>query len=702
MFKKIEFDKAVPIWAENRTHEMNCSLWFDTDIDYNDEVTLKIAGCNDYQVFVNGIFCFYGPARAARGYYCVDEVQIGKYLLLQKNKIEILVSAYNIDNFCFLNQDGFLCAEFVSGGQIFAETGGTAWRVRVQAEKIQKTQRYSFQRTFAEAYDFRREAVNEYLPIQICPKKNFIARDVPYPSFDREYISEVVHMGTVTQCVPKKLFQDRAIERAGNGVVGGFSVDELEICTVWEAQKLLFTSDRLMEQSESYDLLPDTYIKLSLLTELSGFIELDIVCQNDADIYITFDEILTDDSIDFTRLGCSNVLLYKLRKGQEYHIVSAQPYSLKYLDIACLNGKVELRNISIVRLDFDKKNICKNIKLTANEKIKAIYEAAVETFRQNTVDIYMDCPSRERAGWLCDSFFIARVEYLLTGKCVVERSFLANFLAEDNYYCEIPYGMLPMCYPADHADGVFIPNWAMWFGLQLKEYFSRTGDYDLILRFKEKMYRICSYFEKYENAEMLLEKLNGWIFVEWSRSNRLVKDINYPTNMLYYAFLCAVGELYGDNSLLKKAEKIKEAIRKNSRNGMFFCDNSVYNDSILELSGESTESCQYYAFFTGVAEPYVDKDLWDILVNDFGPKRKQTGAYTKIAPSNAFIGNYLRCDLLMRYGLKDQLEDDIVDYFYEMAKQTGTLWENDSTKASCNHGFASHVLIWLDYLGYLE
>lgn len=702
MFKKIEFDKAVPIWAENRIGEMNCSLWFDTEIDRKDNVMLKIAGCSDYQVFVNGIFCFYGPARAARGYYRVDEIRIEKYLSLPKNRIEILVSAYNIDNFCFLNQEGFLCAEFVSDDQVFAETGGGAWRVRSQVEKIQKTQRYSFQRTFAEAYDFRRGSVKEYLPVQICEEKNFIARDVPYPSLDREYISEVVHMGTVTRVEPKELFRDRAIERAGNGIVGGFPIDELEICTVWEAQKLLFTPNGIVVPKEPYNLLSDTYIKLSLPTELSGFIELDIVCQKDADIYITFDEILVDESIDFTRLACSNVLVYKLKKGQEYHILSAQPYSLKYIDIACLNGEVELRNIGLVRLDFDKKNIRKNIKPASDKRIRAIYEAAVETFRQNTVDIYMDCPSRERAGWLCDSFFLARVEYLLTGRCVVERAFLENFLAEDNYYREIPCGMLPMCYPSDHADGVFIPNWAMWFALQLKEYFSRSGDHLLVLEFKEKMYRLCSYFEKYENQEGLLEKLDGWIFVEWSRSNRLVKDINYPTNMLYYAFLLSIGELYGDNCLVEKAERLKTVIRRESRNGMFFCDNSVYNEGVLKLSGESTESCQYYAFFTGVAEPSVDEQLWNTLVNDFGPKRKQTGMYSEVARSNAFIGNYLRCELLMKYGLKDRLETDIVDYFYEMAKQTGTLWENDSTKASCNHGFASHVLVWLDYLGYLE
>jgi NAD(P)-dependent dehydrogenase (short-subunit alcohol dehydrogenase family) len=104
----------------------------------------------------------------------------------------------------------------------------------------------------------------------------------------------------------------------------------------------------------------------------------------------------------------------------------------------------------------------------------------------------------------------------------------------------------------------------------------------------------------------------------------------------------------------------------------------------------------------GVADIDTDSELWNILVNDFGSKRKQTCKYSEIAFSNAFIGNYLRCELLMRNGLKEQLEEDIRGYFLGMAKRTGTLWEHDSVMASCNHGFASHVLMWLDYLNYLQ
>jgi alpha-L-rhamnosidase len=56
----------------------------------------------------------------------------------------------------------------------------------------------------------------------------------------------------------------------------------------------------------------------------------------------------------------------------------------------------------------------------------------------------------------------------------------------------------------------------------------------------------------------------------------------------------------------------------------------------------------------------------------------------------------------MRAGEKEKLEQNIRGYFDYMALRTGTLWENDTPHASCNHGFASHVLVWLDYLGYLD
>ena len=62
-----------------------------------------------------------------------------------------------------------------------------------------------------------------------------------------------------------------------------------------------------------------------------------------------------------------------------------------------------------------------------------------------------------------------------------------------------------------------------------------------------------------------------------------------------------------------------------------------------------------------------------------------------VAPSNAFIGNFLRLMLLERFGMGQRILDETKDYFAYMADRTGTLWENDTPAASCCHGFASYV-----------
>ncbi len=72
--------------------------------------------------------------------------------------------------------------------------------------------------------------------------------------------------------------------------------------------------------------------------------------------------------------------------------------------------------------------------------------------------------------------------------------------------------------------------------------------------------------------------------------------------------------------------------------------------------------------------------------------------------ANSFIGNMLRIELLSRAGLSQQILDESIDYLLYMADRTGTLWENVNEVASCNHGFASHIIhtLYRDILGLRE
>jgi alpha-L-rhamnosidase len=312
----------------------------------------------------------------------------------------------------------------------------------------------------------------------------------------------------------------------------------------------------------------------------------------------------------------------------------------------------------------------------------------------------MDCPSRERAGWLCDSFFTARSAANLSGNSKVERNFLENFLLPERFE-NIPRGMLPMCYPADHYNGTFIPNWALWFVLQLEEYQMRSGDRQLVEALRPRVLALFDYFKKFRNEDGLLEKLDGWVFVEWSKANDFVQDVNYPTNMLYASAMAAAGRIYNIPELTQEAERIRGLIRRQSFDGEFFLDHAVRRGGKLEWPHDRSEVSQYFAFFFDVATPESHPGLWRTVTDTFGPERENTKALPDVYPANAFVGNVMRMEILSRYGRAAQVLKESVEFFYPMAVATGTLWENMDTSASCNHGFASHIVrvLYRDALG---
>ena len=206
-----------------------------------------------------------------------------------------------------------------------------------------------------------------------------------------------------------------------------------------------------------------------------------------------------------------------------------------------------------------------------------------------------------------------------------------------------------------------------------------------------------NYFEKHENSYGLLENLDGWNFVEWSKANEFVSGENFPTNMLYTMTLRKADKLFPGKGYSKKAISLTETICKMSYINGFFHDQALRNETdVLCVTDSVTETCQYYAFFTGVATRNTHADLLSKLVCDFGRKRKKTGVYKKIYPSNAFIGYFLRLEILAQNGYISEMLCDIEDYFLPMADSTGTLWEMNAPSASCNHGFASYVMVLLN------
>ena len=666
-------------------------------------VLLRVAASTLYRFFVNAKFRGYGPARGPHGYYRVDEWDITRDLSTGTNVIAIEVAGYNINSFHILNQPSFLQAEISEGTQVLAATGSRAkpFEAVLLSQRVQKVERYSFQRAFTEIYHLRSgaddwrskpEHVLHSEPCSVAVEKQLIPRRVPYPRFSRRQPEHCIMHGDVTVAAKvEKLWRPRFMTDIGPELLG-FTEQQLAEIPAFELQHVANGNIKPVQEPYSwtahFPLSARTFHTFDFGTNLTGFVGARIRVQTVTRVYLTFDEMLVDGDIDFKRLDTVNIIVYELGPGN-YNLESFEPYTLRFLKFLVLQGVCEVSQIYL--REYVNPNVWTAHFDSSDKGLNRLFAAGRETFRQNSVDLFMDCPSRERAGWLCDSYFTSRVEHRLSGDSTVEDAFFQNFLLPAGF-AHLPEGMLPMCYPADHYNGQFIPNWALWFVLQLQEYLARSGNRKMLQALRPKVVRLFDYFRPFQNQDGLLEKLKGWIFIEWSDANNYTQDVNYPTNMLYAAALEAAGKMYEMPAWVKQAEAVRQAIRQQSFDGHFFVDNAVREAGKLVPTRNRTETCQYYAFYLGTATREAFGSLWNVLLKDFGPPRKRTKRFPGIAGSNAFIGNVLRLELLSRYGSCQQLIDESREYLLYMAERTGTLWENIDTRASLDHGFASHIV----------
>lgn len=131
------FEKAAPVWVMGREKEMNLRVQFKTAVGKGKAVTAKIATSGIYQMSVNGKFVCYGPARAGRGFFRVDEIDLTPFADREQNTVIIEVCGYNARSYYLIKQDSFLTAELLTDGRVTAYTGND-FTARINPEYIKK------------------------------------------------------------------------------------------------------------------------------------------------------------------------------------------------------------------------------------------------------------------------------------------------------------------------------------------------------------------------------------------------------------------------------------------------------------------------------------------------------------------------------------------------------------------------------------
>jgi len=653
---------------------------------------LRLTARSAYRAWVNGRFAGYGPARAAHGHARVDEWNLTALLQPGANIVALEINALNVPCYVSAEEYPFVQAELVVDGDLVAATGSDQpWESLVPGERLQRVQRLSRQRGFVDAYrltpsssDWRNSPDARFVthPTERVAQPVLLPRRVPYPRFECVSPGRIIAEGSLSRGEPGKLYPwEEWLYKESGGNLAGYPRHE------WE---LDFTNEVSRWRHERG---VGRYRILDFGVNRTGFLKARVRCTQPVTLYLVGDEYLTDGDVDCRRLEYMAGVRWELAPGN-YELESFEVFTLRYLKVVILGGAVEVEVLSL--REYVRPTMAEFA--ASDPALGRIFAAADRTFAANTVDVFMDCPSRERAGWLCDSFFMARVEPLFTGNDDGNALFIENY-AVAPASSDLPPGMMAKCYPGDGLPSRnfqpgtlsnYIPNWPLWLVLQVAEFKQNGGDTGIVSAMERKIADLFRFFENYRNSDGLLEKLDKWVFVSWDDSNKHVQDVNYPTNMLYAAALESAGRVYGRDEWVNQAAAVRGQIRRQSWDGRFFVDNATRDATgQLNASGNHTEACQYYAFFCDVATPHTHPALWRELVEQCS--LTPGVAHPELPRAGALPAQHLRMILLSRYGETRRLAREIRDSFLPMVDLTGTLWEHEHPRNSCNHGFASHA-----------
>jgi hypothetical protein len=336
----------------------------------------------------------------------------------------------------------------------------------------------------------------------------------------------------------------------------------------------------------------------------------------------------------------------------------------------------------------------------SDDSLNRIHRAAVHTMECSIDDVYMDCPGRERAAWLNDSYWTSIGFLDLTGDIAYDRRFIRQFIDSQDAMSDYEGNVAPI-YPADcrrwrarpTGQGPITGHSFYWL-LQLERHLRLFGDAALKEKWRPAVERLIAGYQPYINAEGLLENKKWDAYFDWSDVQS--GPIFTPDNFLFSFTLARLGQCYNRADWQQLSARMAGAVDRLAWNP----DRELYTDNIArtgdQLSLGTGYSCltNYVALWTAMGEPARAERIWRQLKN-FHPAtldRQLISYETSLVRGNLFALIY-RFDYAARRGELDTLLRDLSETYLPMFERgQTTLSEHLGYHGSLCHAYNGYVV----------
>lgn len=696
------FQNALPIWRNEPEKQYNQFVGFHTQLNLKETTQLHIAisARSYYRLYLNGEMIASGPARTAVHHCRIDELTANAQ---GDCHIAIEVAAYSKPemycNDCTM-ETGMLIAEISdAAGHVLTATCQEGWTCQALTYRRGLVETMSHCRGIVEYYDltpesftWRQKALSEK-PVILDEKITFLERRAPYPTYAAipfRTLQTVYDMREIENTAPD--FMITLAKTANPQWYDLIPEENLFLDRLRKEKEAPFTGSLTWQKNCGRIQIVPGVAPAALLWDMAesevGFLKFSVTVESPCIM-----DVLNSDVLDESGHLSSNTYAtrFNLQPGS-YCLTTFEPKLTRYVKLILrTGGRVQMS--APVLLDDSYPDDRSTYFQCSDGDLNRIYEAARRTLRLNTLDIFMDCPERERGGWLCDSYFTSKGAWQLLGDLSVEKDFIENFLLTDPD--STWHGFFPEVYPGTRGTSgdVGIRNWTFWLMLELCDYDQRSGDHDFILQYKDRIEYFVRELLSLRGPSGLLENI-GPIFVDWSLSNQpaSMEPISVPVNCLAVCMLRQLAALYDHGDWAMAADEMSQIIcdldRSHFSGGS---GDSAYMDTEsgqLKRGAYQTESGVALEIWSGFHKK--QKDYLRSFVETMGscPKHRSN---PNIGKSNLFIGLMVRFDALAKADKIDVLVNEWKDLYLEELKiGPGTLFENISSFSGC-HGFNGYI-----------
>jgi hypothetical protein len=672
--------KARWIWADEdlkaeailarKTFELN---------ELPDEVTLKIAASDVYQLYINGQYINRGPARSAAHHQSYDCINIRKYLIKGKNLIAVRVMFESgAQSYQFESRAGLLVQMELDTHLIVSDD---SWRVIEDQSWNKNSPTISrFQRDVCDRVDMRHyehEWFNAICDDSQWAMATELIRNEGWPSHQKG-VKPTASINPWTTLVQRDLPHLNEEVHADPELILSKTYSEKPLRLVTEKVNLDGTVDKGIRnhigKQESFELVFQDGEKGRLLLFdfgelMNGFPVLDINGKAGTQVKVLCAPYVLEEQF------CASLVDAKyedqiILSGQRDVWEASYFKPCRYMAVWIDNNEdpVTIHQIALRRISYPFES---NGKMQSSDApwVNNYFTASAKTIDVCTTDAITD-NYRERRQYAQTGYYGALGNYYTFGDMALQRRYLIQLAQE-----QMADGIMPAYAPLATTDYMVILDSNCFWLKSLRNYYLYSGDAETVHQLLPTAERLLILLDGFTNQLGLIDNPPYAYWLDHAVNDRT--GANFTLNAHYLEALVNYSELlswlkHNDSMIYKtKAEHLRNSLQNqfwNEESGLFV---DAFVDG--EQSQKVSEHANAMALALHIASPEQGDRIVQKLLEKDNDFVKRASGMTTVTPAMSYYLHKGLCE----YGFVKESFELFNDRFAHMLDKTTnqTLWE---------------------------